>query len=652
MLSKSSGLSGRLALLKRTSSEEQKQRQTIDRQREALRDLLVRYPDCEVTGDYEDEGVSGTIPLEERPAGKRLLADAKAKRFDTVVVLSLDRFGRSLQTIVNGYQLLQQQNIDLYVADSPLGVIDTTNPLGKFSFQLLALIAELERDMIVDRTQSVKKIRMGEGKWVTSRIPYGYDVGLDGKLVENPDEAAVVREIFRRYGAGETAQEICDDLNRRGVPTKQKFHSGKALEFPWEVSKLSKWWRKSLYTGTITYKGGAFDGVAASVPRLIDAATWQRVQQVRQERHNTGWEKRSLLLSSLFRCSLCGGNFVKHKVNANSKWRQGDYTYYACTNARGDNWKDAGLPHRCHSKMIREEELDQLVLSQLKPLIDNPVEFIKRLTNADALRGVEEKDLVLREQTLLKTVREREQELDRLLDLYTSNRISYEQFDRREPAKRAELQEAERTLRQVQMQRLSLHERSVDESSLVQEVIAVRQQWDTLAQRDRRRFLTRVLRGGEVVTHFGATSRQKWAEVKLYWRIDEQYLTGTVPGAALVLSGPECSLTPPKAINIQWDNVVLIHPPGTFRSGTHTPIDYSYPQGSARHKRGFEMTAPVLGRVLATCLLRQARGEEMFDLRRMTLAYLTCIRETQDDALRRHYEELKDPGVEQLSLSR
>ena len=92
MLSKSSGLSGRLALLKRTSSEEQKQRQTIDRQREALRDLLVRYPDCEVTGDYEDEGVSGTIPLEERPAGKRLLADAKAKRFDTVVVLSLDRF--------------------------------------------------------------------------------------------------------------------------------------------------------------------------------------------------------------------------------------------------------------------------------------------------------------------------------------------------------------------------------------------------------------------------------------------------------------------------------------------------------------------------------------------------------------------------------
>ena len=64
------------------------------------------------------------------------------------------------------------------------------------------------------------------------------------------------------------------------------------------------------------------------------------------------------------------------------------------------------------------------------------------------------------------------------------------------------------------------------------------------------------------------------------------------------------------------------------------------------------MTAPVLGRVLATCLLRQARGEEMFDLRRMTLAYLTCIRETQDDALRRHYEELKDPGVEQLSLSR
>src|SRR3712207_1478071 len=84
----------RVALYLRVSSEEQRDRETIKLQR----DFLERYcnlHELEVTDVYEDNGVSGTIPVRERPEGRRLLKDAKGGGFGAVLVYRLDRLGRS-----------------------------------------------------------------------------------------------------------------------------------------------------------------------------------------------------------------------------------------------------------------------------------------------------------------------------------------------------------------------------------------------------------------------------------------------------------------------------------------------------------------------------------------------------------------------------
>lgn len=81
-------------LYARVSSEEQRERQTIETQIDEAVSWFAREG-IALVGVYRDEGVSGTIPLEERPDGKRLLADAQAGKFNLVAVYKVDRLGRA-----------------------------------------------------------------------------------------------------------------------------------------------------------------------------------------------------------------------------------------------------------------------------------------------------------------------------------------------------------------------------------------------------------------------------------------------------------------------------------------------------------------------------------------------------------------------------
>ena len=97
----------RIALYLRVSSEEQRDRETIEIQRAFLAQYCELYGH-EVVETYADDGVSGTVPLRERPEGRRLLEDAQAKKFETLLVYRLDRLGRSLLVIVDAHDRLRE----------------------------------------------------------------------------------------------------------------------------------------------------------------------------------------------------------------------------------------------------------------------------------------------------------------------------------------------------------------------------------------------------------------------------------------------------------------------------------------------------------------------------------------------------------------
>src|SRR5215217_4613655 len=181
-----------VALYLRVSSEEQRDRETIEIQDDFLEQYRNLY-ELEVADIYKDDGISGTIPLHERPEGRRLLEDAKAGKFDTVLVYRLDRLGRSLLVIVDAHDRLQAAGVALRSATEP---IDTSTPSGRLIFQMLASFAEYERETIRERTKAGLHRAARNGKHM-GPIPFGYRASpKDGRLEVVEQEAEIVRQIF------------------------------------------------------------------------------------------------------------------------------------------------------------------------------------------------------------------------------------------------------------------------------------------------------------------------------------------------------------------------------------------------------------------------------------------------------------------------
>jgi site-specific DNA recombinase len=100
---------------------------------------------------------------------------------------------------------------------------DTGTPTGKFFMTLLASIAALERETILERTQGGKDRNVKEGKWVSGAPPFGYRIE-DKRLVIYEPEAKTVRLIFQLYGDEMSTVEVAKYLNAKDVltPTASK----------------------------------------------------------------------------------------------------------------------------------------------------------------------------------------------------------------------------------------------------------------------------------------------------------------------------------------------------------------------------------------------------------------------------------------------
>src|SRR5918999_1473735 len=156
----SSGATERVALYLRVSSEEQRDRETIEIQREFLSEYCKHYG-LEVAATYADDGVPGTLGMHERPEGGRLLDDAAAGKFDAVIVYRLDRLGRKLLVTVEAHDRLQEAGVALKSATE---AIDTSTPSGRLIFQMLASFAEYDRQSIIERTRAGQRRAFKNGR--------------------------------------------------------------------------------------------------------------------------------------------------------------------------------------------------------------------------------------------------------------------------------------------------------------------------------------------------------------------------------------------------------------------------------------------------------------------------------------------------------
>ena len=166
---------------------------------------------------FTDNKVSGANI--DREKFQLMMRKARQQAFDIIVFWKIDRFARSLADLVNIERELRIYDISLHSVTEP---VDTVSSFGRFSFRNLASAAELERDLIRERTKMGLHALAMKNRWPNRTPPIGYDIRKDGTLIINQQEKKLVREIFRMYLRLRSMPQIAFELNKRGLQTHRK----------------------------------------------------------------------------------------------------------------------------------------------------------------------------------------------------------------------------------------------------------------------------------------------------------------------------------------------------------------------------------------------------------------------------------------------
>jgi len=193
----------RAALYVRVSTNEQ----TTDNQ---IRDLQTAATQrgWELTRTYSDEGISGAKGRDRRPGLDSMLKDAARRRFDVVMVWTVDRLGRSLPDLVSSMQDLHAARVDLFILQQGL---DTTTPSGRAMFGMLGVFAEFERAMIQSRILSGIARARAQGKHIGRKpIPEAKVAAIKARLSQGVGMLRVARELG--VGSG-TVQRVKREMS-------------------------------------------------------------------------------------------------------------------------------------------------------------------------------------------------------------------------------------------------------------------------------------------------------------------------------------------------------------------------------------------------------------------------------------------------------
>jgi site-specific DNA recombinase len=222
---------------------------------------------------YDDGGFSGGSM--ERPGLKALLADINAGFVDVVVVYKVDRLTRSLMDFAKIVEAFDKRGVSFV---SVTQAFNTTSSMGRLTLNVLLSFAQFEREVTGERIRDKIAASKAKGMWMGGKVPLGYDA-KDRTLAINEAEAEVVRRIFDRYVALQSARGLIDELRAAGIRSKQWTSQNGEVRGGLVMTRggIFHILRSRLYLGEIEHKGLVHKGL--HVP-IITRAQYDAVTDV------------------------------------------------------------------------------------------------------------------------------------------------------------------------------------------------------------------------------------------------------------------------------------------------------------------------------------------------------------------------------------
>jgi putative DNA-invertase from lambdoid prophage Rac len=159
---------------------------------------------------FIERGVSGSVPLGDRPEGARLLSALQPG--DTVIAAKLDRMFRSALDALNVIRDFQRQRISLWMLD--LGGDVSGDGIAKLVLTILVAFAEFERERIGERIRDAKRHQRRSGQYLGGDRPFGWRVGEDGILIEDKAEQRALADMKEMRDTGNSFRTIAAQIKQ------------------------------------------------------------------------------------------------------------------------------------------------------------------------------------------------------------------------------------------------------------------------------------------------------------------------------------------------------------------------------------------------------------------------------------------------------
>lgn len=313
----------RVAVYARVSTDQEIQLHSLEEQMIAFRTKIAQHPGWTLVDVYADEGISGTS-VKKRREFLRMMKDCEAGKVDYVMTKSISRFARNTVECLSYVRHLQSIGVQLYFEKEG---IDTATAVSEMILTVMAAFAQEESRSISENLKWGIRKRFSEGttRWTKT---YGYQKNEDGEIVIEPDEAEIVRMIFKMYQYGISMPDILDELAWIQAPSAR----GKAA---WNKTALKYLLRNEKYVGDVRLqKWVSVDHISHKsvlndrtvVPSyyvkdhhipIIDRHTFRQVQRIMELKAPHGEYSRYPYCDTEFVCPRCGKKMIPKVMRVN-----------------------------------------------------------------------------------------------------------------------------------------------------------------------------------------------------------------------------------------------------------------------------------------------------------------------------------------------
>ena len=206
----------RVAAYCRVSTKEEEQASSYEAQCEYYTDKIMSNKEWTMAGIFADEGITGTS-TKKRTEFLRMIRQCKQKKIDLILTKSIQRFARNTLDCINYTRILRQLGIGVLFEKENINSLPADS---EFMITMYGAMAQSESESISGNIRRGKQMHAKVG---TLKIPcyrlYGYEKDADGKFRVIPEQAEIVRELYKRYESGASLRNLQDWLEENQIKT-------------------------------------------------------------------------------------------------------------------------------------------------------------------------------------------------------------------------------------------------------------------------------------------------------------------------------------------------------------------------------------------------------------------------------------------------